>query len=59
MKKKNLANSESDIRKASKRGAVEDIIHVSSIDEGYDLRVANPFGMNLKQELDFNEDEKE
>ncbi|WP_077211714.1 hypothetical protein [Bacillus dakarensis] len=59
MEKKNLTNSESDIREASKRGAVEDIIHVSSIDEGYDLRAANPFGANLKQELDFNGEEKE
>ena len=59
MDKKHPSNCESDIREASKRGAVEDIIHVSSIDEGYDLRVANPFGSNLKQELDFNQEEKE
>jgi len=59
LEKENLANSESDIREASKRGAVEDIIHVSLIDEGYDLRVSKPYGENLKQELDFNEEEKE
>ena len=52
MKNEDLTSSESEIRRASKRGAIEDIIHVASADEGHDLRVSNPFGTNLKQEVD-------
>lgn len=52
MKSEDLTSSVSEIRRASKRGAVEDIIHVASEDEGHDLRVSNPFGTNLKQETD-------
>lgn len=53
--KKDYDKSELEIRRASKEGAVEDIIHVSALDEGHDLRVSNPFGTNMKQEIDFNE----
>ncbi|MDQ0246086.1 hypothetical protein J2S09_003673 [Bacillus fengqiuensis] len=35
---------------SSKKGANEDIIHVSAESEGYDLRVSNPFGSGKKQE---------
>lgn len=52
MKKEELESSESHIRRASKRGAIEDIIHVGSQDEGHDLRVSNRFGTNLKQDVD-------
>jgi len=52
MRNEDRTNSDSEIRRASKRGAVEDIIHVGSDDEGHDLRVSNRFGTNLKQEVD-------
>jgi hypothetical protein len=52
LKNEDMTSSESEIRRASKRGAVEDIIHVASADEGHDLRVSNRFGINLKQEVD-------
>ncbi|WP_157077287.1 hypothetical protein [Robertmurraya korlensis] len=52
MKNEDMTSSESENRRASKRGAVEDIIHVASEDEGHDLRVSNRFGTNLKQEVD-------
>lgn len=41
--------SEQRIRRASKQGAVEDIIHVSSLNEGPDRRDADPYDINPKQ----------
>lgn len=52
LKSEDMTSSDSEIRRASKRGAVEDIIHVGSADEGHDLRVTNRFGTNLKQDID-------
>ncbi|MDZ5472986.1 hypothetical protein SM124_14810 [Bacillus sp. 31A1R] len=54
MTKEDVQSSESEIRRASKRGAVEDIIHVGSRDEGYDLKVNNNFGAGIKQEVEWN-----
>lgn len=50
MKKDDFDQAESEILKASLLGAKEDIMHKSSLDSGYDLRVANHFGTNFKQE---------
>ncbi len=41
------------VKEASKRGAKEDILHVSQLDEGYDLRYGN--NNNVKQKLDVNQ----
>jgi hypothetical protein len=43
----------SEITSASKRGANEDIIHVSKNDDGYDLRDAGTIGE--KQSIDKND----
>lgn len=50
MKKDDFDQVESQIMSASLLGAKEDIIHKSTLDEGYDLRVSNPYGENKKQE---------
>lgn len=50
MKKDDLDQAESELMSSSLLGAKEDIIHKSHLDEGHDLRVANPFGTNKKQE---------
>ncbi|MFC4323483.1 hypothetical protein [Litchfieldia salsa] len=42
-----------EVKAASKRGAKEDILHVSLFDEGYDLRYGN--NNNLKQKIDEND----
>jgi hypothetical protein len=55
LKNEDVTSSESEIRRASKRGAVEDVIHVAAEDNGHDLRVSNRFGANLKQELNDSE----
>ncbi|SHS16783.1 Uncharacterised protein [Mycobacteroides abscessus subsp. abscessus] len=55
LKNEDVTSSESEIRRASKRGAVEDIIHVASDEDGHDLRVSNRFGANLKQEINDSE----
>ncbi|MFC3884954.1 hypothetical protein ACFOU2_16355 [Bacillus songklensis] len=54
MEKDTFDQYENEIKRASKRGANEDIIQVSSTGYGYDLRVANPFGAGEKQESDEN-----
>lgn len=50
MKNNDLDQVESQIMSASLLGAKEDIIHKSTLDEGHDLRVANRYGTNKKQE---------
>lgn len=55
--KDDFDKAEREIRAASQRGAVEDIIHVSAEDGGHDLRVFNPFGANLKQERSEDDDQ--
>jgi hypothetical protein len=42
-----------EIKKASKKGANEDIIHVSKNDDGYDLREAGNVG--VRQAIDKND----
>jgi hypothetical protein len=47
-----FAEQEREIKQASKKGAIEDIIHVSKNDDGYDLRDAAEIGK--KQPFDEN-----
>lgn len=57
MKKRIDHGSEQKIRRASKQGAVEDIIHVSSLEEGPDVRDSEPYDLSLKQ-VQYEEDEE-
>lgn len=56
MKKRVDDQSEQKIRRASKQGAVEDIIHVSSLEEGPDARDSEPYDFDLKQ-VQYEDDE--
>lgn len=52
---KNQHNTEiNTVKKASIMGVVEDILHVSQEDEGYDLRVSNSIGDKQKIDHDQN-----
>lgn len=48
MKKRLDDQSEQKIRRASKQGAVEDIIHVGLLEEGPDARDSEPYDFHLK-----------
>lgn len=47
-----LNDAEDELKRASKKGAREDIIHVSPVDDGYDLRIADHFQTSEKQQKD-------
>jgi len=49
---KNLNDFENDLKVASKKGAKEDIISFSPVDDGHDLRVSDPFHTGNKQQKD-------
>ncbi len=52
MKEQNIDLNEDDLKEASKKGAKEDVIHFSPIDDGHDLRIADPFNTGDKQQKD-------